>query len=117
MNHSLTETERAAIRLMVAGVRSSDAAEIHGLARVEMSRAYRSPAGQEYAAHIRNLCEHYTAALHVLGLVPADITRAGCKYKTPNPPGTATNLRRVAKARMRERMGLPKGTTVEDNET
>lgn len=111
----LTDTHRAAIRLIVIGVRHKDAAEVHGMSYTDLSRAYRSPAGQQYAAHMRGICEQYTAALHVLGLVPSDITRPGCRYKTPQPPGSATTLRKVAAARIREGMGLPTGTQVRDD--
>jgi hypothetical protein len=112
----LTETHRAAIRLIVIGVRHKDAAEVHGMSYTDLSRAYRSPAGQQYAAHMRGVCEQYTAALHVLGLVPSDITRPGCRYKTPQPPGSATTLRKTAAARIREGMGLPTGTRVRDDD-
>lgn len=112
---ALTEIHRAAIRLLVVGVKVKDAAEIHGISRTELSRTYHSPAGQQYAAHMRGVCEQYTAALHVLGLVPSDITRPGCRYKTPQPPGSATALRKTAAARIREGMGLPTGTRVRDD--
>lgn len=111
----LTELHRAAIRLVVIGVKITDAAEIHGMARPELSRALHSPAGQEYAAHVRGICEHYTASLHVLGLVPSDITRPGCRYRTPSPPGNAATLRRVAGLRIRERAGLPTGKQVAED--
>ena len=112
----LTETHRAAIRLIVIGVRHKDAAEVHGMSYTDLSRAYRSPAGQQYAAHMRGVCEQYTAALHVLGLVPSDITRPGCRYKTPQPPGSVATLRKTAAARIREGMGLPTGTRVRDDD-
>ena len=111
----LTDSHRAAIRLVVIGVRITDAAEIHGIARVELSRALHSEAGQQYAAHMRGVCEQYTAALHVLGLVPSDITRPGCRYKTPQPPGSVATLRKTAAARIRESMGLPTGTRVSED--
>jgi len=103
------------VRTFSSSIQFTDAAEIHGIARVELSRALHSEAGQQYAAHMRGVCEQYTAALHVLGLVPSDITRPGCRYKTPQPPGSATALRKTAAARIREGMGLPTGTRVRDD--
>ena len=92
---------------MVCGVKQVDAARFTGMARVDLSRAYNSPAGQEYAAKVRALCEHYVAAMHALGVVPSDITRQTAARRTPNPPGTPSGIRNAIGQRLRERAGLP----------
>ena len=102
----LSEAQRACIRLMVIGIKVKDVAEIYGLSRTELSRAYRSDVGQAYAAELRSLCEHYVAAMHVLGLVPDDILRPGCKYRTPNPPSSMSPIRRAARGSLKRLAGI-----------
>jgi hypothetical protein len=102
---NLTERHRAGIRLLVMGITRQDAAELLHIVPGDLTRAYRSAPGQEYAQHMRELCEHYAAAMHVLGLVPRDITRQAQPGAPPRPPASPAALRRTAAARIRARLG------------
>lgn len=101
----------------MCGIKVTAAAKAVGMGRADLSRAYNSPAGQEYATKVRALCEHYVAAMHALGVVPSDITRTTAARRTPNPPGTPAGIRSAIGQRLRERAGLPPTPPPPDNTT
>lgn len=111
---SLTEQCRAGVRLVVLGVTVTDAAALVGVERVRLSRALNSPEGREYLVHLRDLCDHYTAAMGVLGLLPVDVIRP--KRGRPVAPPSPHGLRRVVGNRLRQRAGLPPKPTDTDND-
>lgn len=64
------------IRQVILGVVLKRAvADKHGVSHTWLSSVVNSTAGRDYARHLLDLTERYTAALGALGMVPDDIIR------------------------------------------
>ena len=80
---TLSPRHRQAIRCIVAGLSTCDAAALVGLSPERMSTVYRSPLGQGYALYLEALADDYVARMLALGLTPQHIASAVGGGKPP----------------------------------